>query len=504
MSLKKNITANYLGEAWAALMSLAFVPVYIRYLGMEAYGLIGVFVLLQAWLAFLDLGMTPTLNREMARFTAGAHTPQGIRNLLRSLEIVCASVAALIALVLWASSDYLANHWLNVDSLRADDIARALAIMAATLALRFCEGIYRGSLLGLQRQVLYNALNAGLATVRHGGAAVVLAWISPRIDAFFAWQAAVSLLAMAVMRFAVFRSLPEGTSRPRFVTGSLLKVWRFARGMIGIALLSLVLTQVDKLLLSSLLPLKDFGYYALAAAITAVLYMIVTPVTQAVYPRMVHLTRLQDEADLGSAYHGAAQLVSALAAPAAFVIAFFAEGLVFAWSGDAAVARSTAPILTPLVLGTFLNCLMWMPYHCQLAHGWTGLTLIVNTVAVFILIPTIILLVPRYGAAGAAWIWVCLNAGYLLVGIHFMHLRLMPGEKWRWLLSDVVLPAGAAVLIMPFGRAVQPTEYENRLDWTFLLLAVGICALAASVVAAHRVRASLMITLVRTLRWRYS
>lgn len=69
--LKRNLIANYLGQGWNALMGLAFVPLYIKYLGMEAYGLIGLFALLQAWLSLLDMGMTPTLNPEMARFSGG-------------------------------------------------------------------------------------------------------------------------------------------------------------------------------------------------------------------------------------------------------------------------------------------------------------------------------------------------------------------------------------------------------------------------------------------------
>ena len=113
VSLKKNVIANYLGQGWSALMGLAFIPLYIQYLGMEAYGLIGLFAVMQAWSALLNMGMTPVLNREMARFTAGAHSPQSIRDLLRSLEMVCFSLAALIALGVWGASDYLASDWLS-------------------------------------------------------------------------------------------------------------------------------------------------------------------------------------------------------------------------------------------------------------------------------------------------------------------------------------------------------------------------------------------------------
>src|SRR5947208_2709137 len=93
-TLRSNLVANYIGQGWSALMSLAFLPLYIKYLGMEAYGLIGLFATMQAWLALLDLGMTPTLSREMARFTAGIRSVSSIRDLLRTVEIICLALAA--------------------------------------------------------------------------------------------------------------------------------------------------------------------------------------------------------------------------------------------------------------------------------------------------------------------------------------------------------------------------------------------------------------------------
>src|ERR1019366_6384617 len=114
-SLKRNVVANYLGQGWRALMGLAFVPLYIKYLGIEAYGLIGIFALLQAWLGLLDMGMTPTLSREMARFTSGTHSAQSIRDLLRSIEVVGLGVALVIAVGIWVASGWLASDWLRAE-----------------------------------------------------------------------------------------------------------------------------------------------------------------------------------------------------------------------------------------------------------------------------------------------------------------------------------------------------------------------------------------------------
>lgn len=97
-SLKASVVANYLGQGWNALMGFAFLPVYIHYLGIESFALIGIFGLLQAWLTLLDMGMKPALTREMARFSAGWHSSEFIHDLLRSVVLIGLIIAMMIAL----------------------------------------------------------------------------------------------------------------------------------------------------------------------------------------------------------------------------------------------------------------------------------------------------------------------------------------------------------------------------------------------------------------------
>jgi O-antigen/teichoic acid export membrane protein len=502
-NLKRNLVANYLGQGWVALMGLAFIPMYIRYLGMESYGLIGVFSVLQTWLALLDMGMTPTLNREMARYKAGAHTAQSIGDLLRSVEVLCYGVAVVIGLSVWVASDFLASDWLRAEKLPVATVAQALSVMSIVVALRFVEGVYRGSLFGLQKQVWFNAVSATLATVRHGGAVLILAFVSPTARAFFAWQAVISVVTLLILATRVHRSLPAAPAGPRFSTGALAGVWRYAGGMLGITLLSLLLTQVDKVILSRMLDLTDFGYYTLAATVAGALYMVISPITQSLFPRMVELSTHDDEPALASVYHQGAQLVTALTAPAVMITSFFGAGAVYAWSGNAELAQHAAPILSALALGTFLNGLMWMPHQCQLAHGWTSLALKTNLVAVAVLIPAIVVIVPRYGAVGAAWIWVALNAGYVLIALQFMHVRLLRREKWAWYRDDVLLPMLGAGVVMAAASRLQPAAPAGRLHWVAFLMMTGSLGMFAAVALAGRLRARALSLIGNAARFRF-
>src|SRR5207253_309808 len=101
---------------------------------------------------------------------------------------------------------------------------------------------YISSITGLQHQVKQNVVSSLTATARGLGAVAVLAWISPTVEAFFLWQAIVSLVGVTVLALVVYGVLPPAPRAARFSLPALRLVWRFAAGMTAITLLSLLLT----------------------------------------------------------------------------------------------------------------------------------------------------------------------------------------------------------------------------------------------------------------------
>lgn len=501
MSVKRNIIANYVGQSIAAGLSLALVPFYIRYLGMEAYGLVGLFAVIQAWMALLDLGMTPTLGREMARFSAGTLSAQFIRDLLRSLEILQFGIGIVIAVVLTLGADVLARHWLKVDRMSVETVAGALSMLGIVIGLRFCESIYRSGIMGLQQQVWLNAVSIALALLRSLGALAMLAFVSPTAQAFFVWQGLISVLTLVILATRMHLSLPATSRKSRFSGEALMQIRGFAGGIFSISLLSLMLTQVDKLLLSRMLGLTDFGYYMLASTIASALYLAGAPIILAVSPRLVRLFETNDLAGVSAAYHQASQLVTVVLGPAALLLLLFSRGVLFAWSGDAALAARTAPILSLLAVGTMLNALLQVPHYLQMASGWTRLAVTTNLVAVIIMVPLLLWSVPHYGALAGASIWAAVNTAYVVVTLPLMHRRLLPGEMWRWYGQDVLMPLGGAAMVLLPALLLRPADDAPRLAWLLFLVVTGLFAAVASASMSAAVRAQARV-LVRLLRSR--
>jgi O-antigen/teichoic acid export membrane protein len=495
--LKRNLLANYFGQGCRAVMSLAFVPIYIKYLGIEAYGLIGIFAILISALGLLDLGMKPALGREMARYTGGAHNEQSIWNLLRSVEIISIVIVTIVALAIWLISNWLATSWVKVQTLPTPAVAQAFAIMGLVAAMQFLESIYSSSLAGLQRQVIQNVIVCFISTIRGLGAVGVLIWISPTTQAFFIWQAICSCISLLVYATVVYQSLPSPPNPARFSKVALISVWRFASGMLVITVLGLLLTQVDKALLSRMLPLDSFGYYALASSVVAgSLVVLAGPIAAAYYPRFNQLIVMGDTAGIHSAYHQSAQLVTVIVGSATAMLFFFSEQILLLWTSNPELSRRVAPIMAVIALGTFLNCLMWVPYQIQLAYGWTSLTVITNSIAVAILVPAIFVMVPIYGAIAAAWIWVILNGSYCLIGVHFMYRRILKTEKWAWYIQDVIIPASAIAATTLLLKMFFPA-LTTGISGVMLLGVVLTATLTASGFASRILRTKAVALVMR-------
>lgn len=477
--LKKNISANFAGNIWQAVMGLVFVPLYIKFMGVESYGLVGVFATLQGVFVLLDLGLSAALTREVARLSVLPGKEQEMRDLARTLEVIYWGVAALIGAAVLALAPFIATRWVKPGALSPEAVQQAVLIMGLVMAAQWPAGLYSGGLMGLQRQVLLNGVNIAASTLRGAGAVLVLWLVSPTVQAFFLWQIAVSAANTLLLSLLLWRQLPPAGRRASFQRPLLAGVWRFAAGMSGISVLSTMLTQADKVLLSRMLSLEMFGYYTLAGMVAMTIYRLVGPVFSAVYPRFVQLVSLADQAGLAQLYHKSCQLVSVLIFPVAAVIALFAYEILAVWTGNPATAERTALLMTILITGTAIHGLMLIPYALQLANGWTSLALYVNSAAVVLLVPLIFFMTRAHGAVGGASVWLILNSGYVLVTIYFMHRRLLPGEKWNWYRKDVLYPLAASLAVAGAGRLLLAGPLA-ALPMLGYLAAVSAATLAAA------------------------
>lgn len=483
--LRSNVLANFLGQGWAALLQLVFVPVYIKLIGIEAYGLVGFYVALQATVQIFDLGLGQTMTREFARRAASPNKLHDARDLLRTVGVVYWTMAGLIAVVVLLSAPFLAEHVIKAQNLTQETVRHAIMLMAVIIPIQWAVNLHQGALMGLERQVLVNVLRTVMLTVGAAGAGLILWLVSPTITAFFLWQALVVFVYFVVTSFSLGRALPPVIGQPRFRVALLREIRRFAAGMSGITIASVVLMQLDKWILINLLPLKMFGYYTLAGLVAGALYIFITPVFNGLFPRFSILRSQTREDHLKKLYHLGTQVMTTAVIPAAIILSLFSRDVLMLWTRDSEVAAASALIVSILVWGTALNGLMNIPYALQLAYGWTSLALKIVLVKLVILAPVIFALTVSFGVVGAAIAWLLLNVFYVIAGIPLTHTRLLKGEAGAWFSKDVFPPALAALLVGGLAQAIHPSNVSALVQLGFLMCAFAVAVLVSALIAGE-------------------
>lgn len=478
----RNIVALYGANGLTALVGFLATPVYLHFLGIEAYGLTGILATLQGWFALLDMGLTPALSRSVTQFAAGTREATWLWSIVKGLERLYGGVATLATLLMIAAAPWAATSWLHTQQLAHYDVVASLALMGIIIGSRLWCGLYIGGVTGLQRLNWLSGFTAVTAVVRILASLAVLAWVSPSIVALMATQAVLGVWECLYLRAKFHSMMPsEGRDAVRNPT-ALRDIRGYSAGLAASTVVAVLLTGLDKIILSTLLTLEQFGYYMLAVTASSFLYRLIAPVYTAILPRLTHLAAIGDKDGFVIAYHRAAQLIPVMTVPVAMLLVVFPEQTLLAWTGKVETASEAAGPLRILAFATMLHGFMYVSYAAQLAHGWTDLALRISLVQCVVLVPVMIVGVMHYGVIAAAATWLALNLVNLAIGQVLMTRRILKGEMTRWYLNDILPVVAAVTFVAGLLHTVVPNE-DSRLSALVFLSAAGTAMALAAIFA---------------------
>ena len=486
-SLKLNILASYASQIYLIIISIAILPVYIKYMGAEAYGLVGFFAMLQGLFSLLDFGLTPTISRQTAQYNAGAETALNFRRLFRALSSIFVVIAVLGGGVLFLLNGYIAKNWLKLENLNIQDVLFCLQIMAICVSLRWMTGLYRGVISGFEQIVWLSIINSIMATLRFPGVLLYMYYFGFTVRSFFIFQLFIAILEFLLLAIKSSLLLPKIESS-KLIGWSLKPVKPVLSFALTIAFTSSVwvlFTQLDKFVLSGILSLSDYGYFTLAVLVAGGILQLSAPISSPIMPRMARLEGENQHEQMRQVYLNATQFIAVIVVTAGIVLAGVAKPVLYAWTGDIALATQAAPVLQLYALGNALLALAAFPYYLQYAKGKLFYHFIGNIVSVIILVPAIIWAAKNYGAIGAGWVWFLTQVVYLVFWVSYVHAKIEPNINLIWFKS--FLPSLITVSIFVL-LTTQWIEYSGNRFVIFLkIILVSICSVLIAILSSVRV-----------------
>lgn len=492
--LARNISANVLSSGWATALSLLLTPLYVAFIGVESYGLIGFYMSWIAIVGILDTGISTTATRETAWLAARPGESAKIPTLMRSLETAYWGILLVLGTALVVAVALFGARWFQRATISPDVLQASLVLMVVSLLTQMPSGLYLGGLMGLQRQVQASSLVALFGTARAAGAVAVLAAM-PDIRAFFAWQIAIGAAQTAVMRRSFARTVRE-MGRPTVSLEMLRTIGHFAGGMTLLSALGLVVAQMDKLILSRLVSLEAFGLYTLAWTVASGLSRFAVPLLQAFGPHLTELVSKGDEESLARQVRVLSQLTGAIVLPPAALLTLIPGAILFAWVGDPMVAASAAPLLAVLAIGTVLLACSYPPLSVLYSRKRLRPVIALNFAAAAVLLPVLLWATGRFGAIGAAACWAAYGFA-MYVAYHVLGLQELQAVRARgMILRDFVAPGLTA-----FAVAVATRQWAAQVHGRLALAGVVGIGLLVGWAATATVCRDVCRIVVEKVRW---
>lgn len=473
-SIKLNAAANFCGAGYVALASLLVLPLLLNLLGSVEFGLIAFAMVVHAFSQLLDLGMSPLIAREAARSRSGIVETQLFVKLLRSLEVFTWILAASIACAIHLCSDFLVDSWLELKGDGSPVYVLCMSLMGVAAGLRLPSSLYKSTLKGLEKQSILNVVVVLVGTIRFPGALLAVYVFESGVAPYFAVQVLASLIELLALIACVYRSVPQCRLTALGVYWAEIKpMATFSLGVAYAVFVWVLLTQVDKLMLSKLLPVDDFGFFVIASALSGGVFLLAAPITDATLPRLTLLFADDRIDEMQRMYLRTTAYVACLAFSFASVLAVFAHQIAVLWvkNGDAEMLISQ--VLPFLSYGSSVAVVAGMIYQLQVAHGSLRLHSIYNTVLVLLQVPLLYVATMRYGALGAAGVWCAVRIATMAFWTPVVHRIHANGIHPRWFLCCVLTPLLVSAVLTRILSTVSVRFYGGSTIGDLSLIAVS-------------------------------
>ena len=487
MKLARRIVANVASQSYVALLGIFLLPIYLHYLGREAFGLIALSLTLQAWFVILDFGLAPTLTRAAATCRAGKMTPGELRDLLRSILWIYLAIGLATLTAISVAVVMFAGRWLRHELLAVDELLQALVVMGLVIVVRWLAELLRSIQWGFERFIWLSKFNATTATLRFVLVVPLLAWTNAGIVGFFVFQLLIALLECGLLAHETRRVMPPAPATARTsILHPLRKLRHFALTMALASSTWVLVSQTDKLLLSGLMTLSEFGEFTLATTAAGAVLLATTPLSAVILPRMTALAAQNDSDAFARLYRHATQWLGLLAWPVAAMLALHAERILFAWTGDTHLAAAAKPVLQLYALGNAFLAVSAVAFAGQFARGELRLHVLGSALFLLLLLPLVTWSTLHFGAIGAGWVWFMLNCAYLLFWLMLTHRMFGPYPYGRWLMCDV-LPLGLLAFATAALELFLPWA-EQRLWLTGQIVLLSLLTLAITSLGSSWIR----------------
>ncbi|MFH1727410.1 MAG: oligosaccharide flippase family protein [Pseudomonadota bacterium] len=360
--LAKNTFFNFIGKSYSAIIVIFLVPIIIKHIGMDHFGVWAIVSVIFGYVELADLGF----GSSYLKYLSEAHTKNDIKEISKILVtglFFYITLVFLVAIILIPSIPLLIRLF-NLGNLK-EISSFAILIGFFIFAVNSILGMSQSLIHALQRYDISNKVSIFIKSFRFI-LMVILLYLGYGLKGLMIGQLMVTIIHNLI-NFVIAKSLLPGWSIKikNIEHNTAKKLFKFGIKIQTARISEQINAHIDKIILSNVYNITLVGYYEIATKIVNIIKLFAKILASATIPLASELEAKNQTDKIHDLFFTGTKLLVLTSSFMILFILMFSDDILFLWLGK--IYDDARLFLHILIFGVAINITSAIAMH--LANG---------------------------------------------------------------------------------------------------------------------------------------
>jgi len=462
--LARNTFFNLFGYGIPLIAAVFTIPIIIRGLGTDRFGILTLAWVLIGYLGLFDMGLGRALTKLVAE-KLGSNLTSDIPSLIWTALLVMGFIGIVVAAAACVVLPWMAWNLLKIPPHLSQEAKTAFLLLALFVPIIIISVGFRGVLDAYQRFDLTNAVRIPLGLFTFVAPLLVMPFSISLVPLLVVLMAG-RLAAMLVQLGFCLRTIPGLRKKMTVNPSTVGYLFKFGGWMTVTNIISPLMMYLDRFFIGTMISVAAVAYYATPGEVITKLLLISGSLMGVLFPAFSSTFENYPNQTIALFSRGIKYIYLVMFPIVMVILILAGEGLTF-WLGTE-FARQSTMIMKLMAVAIFFASLGQVPYSLIQGAGRPDITAKLHFIELPFYLVFLWLMIRAFGIKGAAFAWM-IRAMIDSTVMYLVARRLLNLSEPFTLTNRIVFPA------IIFGILMSAVFLKISLLLKFVFLATILC-----------------------------
>jgi len=396
----RNLCWNFSGMAIPIIIALIAIPVLLRYLGPNRFGILAIAWAVLGYFSLFDFGVGRATTRYLSASIKANNDPAYIRDLVWNSFLVHLTLGLIGGTILSVISNWIIYHQFNIPAELLSETRDAFYFLAISIPALVTTSCLRGVLESLYRFDLINIIKIPASTLNFLIPIVILLFTN-NLSAIVGTISVCRYFVLLAYLIICIREYPLLKSKFKINADIIRKLFGFGVWITISSLITPLILFADRFTIASIFSIKAVTYYVVPYEVTTKLWIFSASLLGVLFPIF---SASNDSSEIRKLSKQALIFFVVFVVPLCALLIGFGREILELWINED-LAMQSGTVMKWLALGVLVNVLAQIPYTALQASDRPDIVAKLQLLELPVYVALMLYLSNIFGTVGIAMAW---------------------------------------------------------------------------------------------------